>query len=120
MKKILAIFMIILVVTGCSAGSYTDVDVDEAKEMIDSGEVEVIDVRTPEEFSAGHIPDAKLMPLQVLDGMLSELDKEKKYLIVCRSGNRSAEASAILADNGFKNIYNMTGGMSQWSHEIEQ
>lgn len=120
MKKIIAAFMLLLLITGCSAGSYTNVSVDEAKEMIDNGEVEVIDVRTPEEFNAGHIPDSKLMPLQVIEGMLSELDKDKKYLIVCRSGNRSAEASGILAENGFKNIYNMTGGMNDWKYDIEQ
>lgn len=120
MKKMAVVLLFFLLVTGCSSGSYSDVTVDKAKEMIDSGEVEVIDVRTPEEFSAGHIPDAKLIPVQVIDGMLSELDKEKSYLIVCRSGNRSAEASAILADNGFKKIYNMTGGMNEWAFEIEQ
>lgn len=120
MKKIIALFMFVLVVTGCSAGSYTDVTVDKAKEMIDNGEVVVIDVRTPEEFAVGHIPGAKLMPLQVIDGMLSELDKKEEYLVVCRSGNRSAEASAILADNGFESIYNMTGGMSEWTFEVEQ
>lgn len=64
MKKIIAAFMFILFITGCSGASYTDVSVDKAKEMIDNGEVEVIDVRTPEEFSAGHIPGAKLVPLQ--------------------------------------------------------
>lgn len=120
MKKIVAAFMFILLVTGCAGGSYTDVSVNEGKELIDKGEVEVIDVRTPEEFSAGHIPGAKLMPLQVIDGMLSELDKNKKYLVVCRSGNRSTEASGILAKNGFKNIYNMTGGMNEWTYDIEQ
>ncbi|WP_210365896.1 rhodanese-like domain-containing protein [Bacillus sp. REN3] len=121
MKKMLTALMFILLITGCSSsGSYKDVSVDEAKEMIDNKEVEVIDVRTPEEFAAGHIPEAKLVPLQVIEGMLSELDKDKSYLVVCRSGNRSAEASGILAENGFKHIYNMTGGMNEWTYEIEQ
>jgi rhodanese-related sulfurtransferase len=120
MKKQIAIFMFFLLVTGCSGGSYTDVTVDEAKQMIDNGEVEVLDVRTPEEFSAGHIPGAKLVPLQLIEGMLTELDKDQKYVVVCRSGNRSSEASGILANEGFESIYNMTGGMNEWKHEIEQ
>lgn len=120
MKKIFGAILLLLFITGCSASSYTDVSVDEAKEMIDNGEVEVIDVRTPEEFAAGHIPGAKLVPLQVLESMQSELNKEQKYVVVCRSGNRSTEASGILAENSFKNIYNMTGGMNEWTYDIEQ
>lgn len=120
MKKIIAAFMFILLITGCSGGSYTDVTVDEAKELIDSGEVQVLDVRTPDEFAAGHIPGAKLVPLQVIESMLSELDKDQKYLVVCRSGNRSTQASGILVENGFKNIYNMTGGMNEWKYEMEK
>ncbi|WP_226642484.1 rhodanese-like domain-containing protein [Mesobacillus subterraneus] len=120
MKKIFAAFMFILLITGCSGGSYTDVTVDEAKELIDSGEVKVLDVRTPDEFAAGHIPGSKLVPLQVIESMLSELDQDQKYLVVCRSGNRSTQASGILVENGFKNIYNMTGGMNEWKNEIEK
>lgn len=120
MKKIFTAILFLLLISGCSAGSYTDVTVDVAKEMIDSGEVEVLDVRTPEEFAAGHIPGAKLMPLQVLESMLSELDKDQKYVVVCRSGNRSTEASGILAESGFKNVFNMNGGMNEWKFDIEQ
>jgi len=121
MKKLFAAFMFILLITGCSGGgSYTDVSVDEAKELIDSREVQVLDVRTPDEFAAGHIPGAKLVPLQVIESMLSELDQDQKYLVVCRSGNRSTQASGILVENGFKNIYNMTGGMNEWTYEIEK
>jgi rhodanese-related sulfurtransferase len=120
MKKIFTAFMFILLITGCSSGSNTDVSVDEAKELIDNGEVQVLDVRTPDEFAAGHIPGAKLIPLQVIESMLSELDKDQKYLVVCRSGNRSTQASGTFVENGFKNIYNMTGGMNEWTFDIEQ
>jgi rhodanese-related sulfurtransferase len=49
---------------------------------------------------------------------LNDLDKEESYLVVCRSGNRSAQASEILINNSFANIYNMTGGMNSWAYEI--
>ena len=120
MKKIFAAITFLLLITACSSDSYQDVTIDEAKDLIDTGTVEVLDVRTPEEFAAGHIPGAKLVPLQVLDSMLSELDKDQKYVVVCRSGNRSTEASGILAESGFKNIFNMNGGMNEWKFDIEQ
>jgi rhodanese-related sulfurtransferase len=119
MKKLIAVLFSVLLLAGCNGGSYKTISVTEAETMIESGKVEVIDVRTPEEYTAGHIPESKLIPLQTLEGMLSELDKEKEYLIVCRSGNRSAEASAILAQNGFQMIYNMGGGMNEWTGDVE-
>lgn len=119
MRKFLFILFVFSLLTGCSSAGYKNVNVEEAKKLIDDGKVEVIDVRTPEEYQGGHIPDSKLMPLQVLEGMLEELDPEKTYLIVCRSGNRSVEASNILIANDFKNVYNMTGGMNEWTYEVE-
>lgn len=120
MKKYIVLYLVLIVsLTGCMSGTYQDVSVEEAKKMVANGEVQVIDVRTPEEFSTGHIPDAELIPLQVIEGMLDELDKEESYLIVCKSGNRSSEASAILAENGFTSIYNMSGGMNQWNGEVQ-
>lgn len=119
-KYIVLILVFVVTLSGCmGGGTYVDVSVEDAKTMVANNEVHVIDVRTPEEFSTGHIPDAELIPLSVIEGMLDELDKDESYLIVCRSGNRSAEASAILADNGFTDIYNITGGMNQWDGEIQ-
>nr|WP_243643116.1 rhodanese-like domain-containing protein [Thermolongibacillus altinsuensis] len=107
--------------TGCSSESgYKNVAVDEAEKLIAEGKVEVIDVRTQEEFASGHIPGAKLLPLQEIESRMDELDKEKTYLVVCRSGNRSAQASEILVKEGFKHIYNMTGGMNEWKGDVEQ
>ncbi|MGG3560989.1 rhodanese-like domain-containing protein [Neobacillus rhizosphaerae] len=114
-------FLLVAVfLTGCSGGNYKNISANEAKGMIDEGKVIVLDVRTPEEYNSGHIPDAELVPLQVLDGMSSELKKDKSYLIVCRSGNRSQQASEILAEKGFKDIYNMSGGMNSWTYNLEQ
>lgn len=98
---------------------YRNVSADDAKKLIDNKEVVVLDVRTPEEFKDGHIPDALLIPLQELEDRLDELDKSEAYLVVCRSGNRSVQASEILTSNHFKSIYNMTGGMNSWNYEID-
>ncbi|MCL6571408.1 MAG: rhodanese-like domain-containing protein [Bacillus sp. (in: Bacteria)] len=119
MKKLLFI-IVALLLTGCSGGTINNISTGEAKKMIDQGEVIVLDVRTPEEYNGGHIPGSELLPLQVIDGMSDELDKDKSYLIVCRSGNRSQEAADILNEKGFTSIFNMTGGMNDWTYEIEQ
>ncbi|MEW9050067.1 MAG: rhodanese-like domain-containing protein [Neobacillus sp.] len=115
------IVLIVVILSACGAISegYRNVSTEEAKQQIDDDEVVVLDVRTAEEFQQGHIPNAILLPLDELETRLDELDKEETYLVVCRSGNRSAQASEILTSNSFTNIYNMTGGMNNWSYEIE-
>jgi rhodanese-related sulfurtransferase len=114
----LALFLVVLL-TACSTGGYKNVSSEEAKQLIDSNEVVVLDVRTPEEYEEGHIPNSILVPVQELEFRLNELGKEENYLVVCRSGNRSTQASEILINNKFTNIYNMTGGMNNWTYEID-
>jgi rhodanese-related sulfurtransferase len=121
MKKISSFLILIILVllTACGNAGYKNVSTEDAKKLIENNEVVVLDVRTPEEFQGGHIPNATLIPLQELENRLNEIDKKKGYLVVCRSGNRSAQASEILSNNGFSTIYNMTGGMNNWAFEIE-
>lgn len=106
---------------GCSSQSeskHMTISVQEAKQLIDKGAVEIIDVRTEEEFQTGHIPGAKLLSLQELEQRLEELDREQPYLLVCRSGNRSSQAQNLLRNNGFNETYNMDKGMNDWIFEI--
>ena len=77
-------------------------------------DVLLIDVREPEEYQAGHIPGAVLMPLRELPSHLDEIPKDKTVVAVCRSGNRSAKAADFLRQTGFDNIHNMQGGMLAW------
>jgi rhodanese-related sulfurtransferase len=116
---LIIIFVVILSACGIGSEGYSNVTTEEAKQLIDNNEVVVLDVRTPEEYQDGHIPNAILIPLQELENKLNDLDKEEPYLVVCRSGNRSAQASEILTSNSFANIYNMAGGMSDWDYDIE-
>ncbi len=124
MKKTIGIIILIVLslTTACgkATNSYQTINLDKAKQMIEENpEVIVLDVRTLEEFNEGHIPNALLYPVQEIETRLTELDKEKTYIVVCRSGNRSRTASNILAENGFKHIYNTSGGMSQWTGPVE-
>ena len=74
----------------------------------------VIDVRTPEEYSNGHIKGSHLVPLGDLTSRLSEFKKDELYLMVCRSGARSANATQILNSKGYK-ATNLEGGMIAWT-----
>jgi rhodanese-related sulfurtransferase len=98
-----------------SASGYVNVDVSQAKQMIESDpNLAILDVRTQQEYNTGHIHNAILIPVTELPNRLGELNKERETLVYCGSGGRSATASQILVDNGFSNIYNMLGGITAW------
>jgi rhodanese-related sulfurtransferase len=90
----------------------------EAEELIASGKVVIIDVRSEEGFSESHIPYAKNIPLKTLEATQAELDKNGTYLIVCKAGKTSEIASRQLAESGYKNIYNLSGGMESWTGDV--
>ncbi|RLG31884.1 hypothetical protein DRN97_08700 [Methanosarcinales archaeon] len=95
-----------------------DITVEEAHEMMEADPEEIIllDVRTEEEYEERHIPDAVNIPLSELESRIGELDKykSKKIIVYCKTGSRSRTASEILVQNGFKNVYNMLGGIEEW------
>ena len=74
----------------------------------------LLDVRTPEEYAEAHVDGAKLIPLQELEQRLSEVPKDKRVYVYCRSGKRSVAASNILVKAGFTNIENVVGGINAW------
>jgi len=96
-------------------GSYENISVDEAYELIKGGGYQILDVRTPEEYAEGHIAGSALIPLSELEKRLEELDKNQLVIVYCRTSNRSTQASEILINAGFKEIYNMLGGITDWS-----
>ncbi|MGM9967833.1 rhodanese-like domain-containing protein [uncultured Rummeliibacillus sp.] len=92
---------------------------EEVLKKIDEGqEINIIDVREPEETATGKISIAQTIPLGTLDFHLDELDKNLEYIMVCRSGRRSAQATSFLEENGY-NATNMEGGMLAWEGPIE-
>jgi len=98
-----------------------EVSVVDAYQMRDNGAF-VLDVRELGEWEEGHILNATLIPLGQLESRMNEIPKDQEVVIVCRSGNRSAQARDILKNAGFTNITSMDGGMNQWiakSYEVE-
>ena len=91
----------------------------EVQKAIESGAaLKLIDVREVEEVEAGHIPSIINIPLSVLELSMPELDKSEKYIVVCRSGNRSSMATQLLESHGF-DVTNMVGGMLEWQGEVQ-
>ena len=89
----------------------------QATQLLNKGRVQVVDVRTPEEFAAGHLRSAKNMPLKELAGRLGELDKAHPVLVVCASGVQSAKGAAQLNVAGFADVYSLEGGFTDWQSQ---
>lgn len=88
--------------------------ISELRDNLETGDVEVIDVRGYTEFEAGHIPGAKNIHVGYLLERLDEIPQDKKVVLHCASGDRSGIATSLLLANGFKNVVNLTGGFSAW------
>ena len=133
MKKNTILFFaaILFLLTGCTSrgqvmdgdgmlNSYKQISQEQAKEMMekDDGHV-VVDVRRQDEYDAGHIPGAILIPNESINkDQPEELpDLDQIILVYCRSGNRSKQAAQKLFDMGYRNIYEF-GGITDWTGEI--
>jgi len=99
---------------GSTAGAFSrEVGVDQAYELYQQDDVFVLDVRQPEEWDEYHAPNTTLIPLDQLQSRLSEVPKDKKILVVCRSGNRSQQGRDILLSAGYT-ATSMAGGLKEW------
>ncbi|MCB0462650.1 MAG: rhodanese-like domain-containing protein [Flavobacteriaceae bacterium] len=92
---------------------------EEMKELSQMDGVQLVDVRTPEEFEEGHIKG-----FQNIDFMsdtfqedLEKLDKTKPVIVYCKSGNRSGKSCKIMKEKGFVKVYDLEGGIEQWKYE---
>ena len=92
--------------------NFESISPQEAQQRIEAGAM-LLDVRESIEYQTFHAPAAKLISLGVLDRRLKELPKEREILVICNSGNRSAQAAYLLSREGF-NVINIKGGMVAW------
>mgnify|MGYP002791936175 FL=1 len=127
MKRILTLILaMLLVLSGCGGttieNTYQQITQEEAKDMMDTQEVIVLDVREQDEFDTGHIPEAVLLPVGTItkDAAAAVIDDLGTVVLVyCRSGNRSKTASQVLADLGYTNVYEF-GGINTWLYDVEE
>ena len=127
--KVVSLLLVILLLAGCAEttggendATYRQITMSEAVEMMASeSDYIILDVRRPDEFSAGHIPNAVNIPNESIGAdEIDELpDKDRLILVYCRSGNRSKQASEKLVRLGYTNIVEF-GGILDWKGEIEK
>lgn len=92
------------------------VSVLQATQMINQGKTVIVDVRDAAEFAAGHVRDAKNIPLKELPQRVAELEKfkSKAVVVVCQAGVQSSKATTQLKNAGFNEVYSLNGGLAAW------
>ena len=93
---------------------FKELDPHKAQEMVEEGSVNVIDIRDPGSYSAGHIPSAVSLNDTNIKEFIESTDKEKPLIVYCYHGISSRGAAEYLSQNGFKEVYSMTGGFEAW------
>ncbi len=97
--------------------NHQDINTSSFRQKIEEDSFVLIDVRTHEEFSEGHIRGAVNIDIYktTFEEEIDEFDKRKRYLIYCRSGNRSKQAMYLMRDLGFEEVYNLEHGIISWN-----
>ncbi|MBO7606354.1 MAG: rhodanese-like domain-containing protein [Paludibacteraceae bacterium] len=120
MKRLFLLLGLLLSMVACAQ---KNISPQEFHEMITKDpNLQVVDVRTPQEFAAGHIKGARNVDFRNPDfekNIAKAVKKRKTVLVYCRSGKRSLNAMNLMVKNGFKDVYNMEGGILAWEKEFE-
>ncbi len=104
-----------------SEGGYETISPAELRERMERGDApEVIDVRELEEYELARIEGARLLPLSRFPEWAGALDPEAEIVFMCHHGIRSAQVCRHLAREGFKRLYNLSGGIDAWSLEVDR
>ena len=98
-----------------------EISVQETKELLDSGQIVLIDCREPDEYEVAKIEGSVLLPMSQWAEKASELEEMKggRIVVHCHHGGRSLRVTNWLRQNGYPDTQNMTGGIDQWSAEID-
>jgi rhodanese-related sulfurtransferase len=113
------LFIGCILMLGCNSQQIEGINkitVNELKELISKDDIQLIDVRTPKEFSTGHINKARNINYFAdnFKSIAKDLDKDKAVYVYCRSGKRSSKSAKILQELGFTQIFDLQGGYLEW------
>lgn len=116
MRRLLVVFVLLLGLTACSTGSQTSVSPTEFQALAAQPGVVTLDVRTPAEYAAGHLPNAVNIDVESpgFTTELTRLDPAASYAVYCRSGNRSKVAMEQMSAAGFTTMQDLDGGIVAW------
>lgn len=119
---VLVIAMLTLSSFGCKekdTSNITVISTQEMQSLLKMDQVQLVDVRTPQEFKSGYIDNAQNIDFKspTFAQDILKLDKDKPVLLYCKSGGRSAKCAEKLQQAGFTKIYDLEGGISRWKHE---
>jgi rhodanese-related sulfurtransferase len=108
--------MLVPVTQSHASSAVKRVGADEAERLVTEGRVRVLDVRTPGEYEQlGHIPGARLLPVDLVHAAPAVLERDRPWLVCCEHGVRSAYAADVLAQSGFTDVLDLAGGMACWN-----
>ena len=123
-KKLTCFLVLLILVVGCKERQQEDlstiqmVSSDEMEELMQQEKTQLVDVRTEKEFESGHLIGAQnIVYDENFLEKLESLDKNKPVAVYCHSGGRSEKCAEILKKAGFKKIYDLEGGITQWEYD---
>jgi rhodanese-related sulfurtransferase len=121
MKTIFTFIISAFFLMACSQGNAQEENITvgelNAIEFSENGDKVVLDVRTAQEYAEGKIAGSEnldVLKTDLFTTSIQKLDKDKTYYVICRSGSRSQKAANQMRESGFKNVFNVTGGMLAW------
>lgn len=103
--------------SGAAVSAINEIEPADALPKVQEAYAQFVDVRTPEEFAAGHATRARNIPLNELSANLDRLERNEPVYLICQTGRRSKEAADILTKSGFKWVFSVSGGTTQWRAE---
>jgi len=123
LKKIMLIVSILVLATvgivlfTSDQGGITKIDVETLQNRLENKEIILLDVREVDEYEGGHIEGSVNAPLSSLNETELPYPKDEPIYVICRSGNRSAQAAQLLKQRGYTEIYDVSGGMVAWDQK---
>lgn len=121
-KLALALIILVLLLAGCAqktGQSYQNIGAEDLHSLLQKdSNIVLVDVREPGELEEeGFIPGAVNIPLGQIEKRMGEISRDRKVVIYCRSGRRSAEAAKLLVEKGYTDVYNLKGGITAWPYD---
>ncbi len=99
--------------------TYKCISIDDAKKLMEAGDVSLVDIRDPNSFASGSIKDSVHVSDANVEAFLAQVEKEKPLIVVCYHGNSSQGAAAFFSSKGCKDVYSLNGGFVEWQQRGE-